>query len=80
MIGSDTPPVTEVIRDGENGLLVDFFSPEEVADRVDEVLNHPDRMQEIRDRARETIMTGYDLHTKCLPEQIGLIQEIGQVS
>lgn len=80
VLGSNTPPVTEVVRDRENGLLVDFFSPEEVADRVDEVLNHPDRMQEIRDKARETIMTGYDLKTKCLPEQIDLIQEIGQAS
>jgi glycosyltransferase involved in cell wall biosynthesis len=73
ILGSSTPPVMEVIRDGENGLLVDFFSPEAIADRVDEVLEHPDRMATLRENARATILAGYDL-AKLLPEHLEWIQ------
>lgn len=61
ILGSDTPPVTELIKDEENGLLVDFFSPIKIADRVDEILNHPTQMTKIRERARETIVQNYNL-------------------
>ena len=27
IVGSSLPPVQEVIRDGHNGVLADFFSP-----------------------------------------------------
>lgn len=55
VIASDTPPVLDVIEDGKNGLLVDFFSPRQIADRVDEVLDHPDHMAAIARAAREHV-------------------------
>jgi glycosyltransferase involved in cell wall biosynthesis len=61
ILGSNTPPVTEIIKYGKNGLLVDFFSPTAIADRVDEILAHPERMAEIRERARQTIVQKYNL-------------------
>ncbi len=78
VVGSRTPPVEEVITHGHNGLLVDFFKPHEIADVVEEVLKHPDRMQAIRTRARQTIIDHYDLHTVCLPAQLALIEAIAQ--
>lgn len=75
VIGSDTAPVTEVIRDGENGLLVDFFSPKQIAARVDEVLNHPTRMAEIRAKARETVLERYAL-SDLLPRHLQLIKDV----
>ncbi len=69
IVASNTAPVTEVIRDGENGLLVDFFSPQEIAERVDEVLERPESMAAIRQQARETILEHYDL-SKLLAEHL----------
>jgi glycosyltransferase involved in cell wall biosynthesis len=76
VVGSRTPPVEEVITDGENGLLVDFFKPLEIADAVDRVLDHPDRMQAIREQARKHIVEHYDLKTKCLPKHIKLVKTL----
>ena len=77
VIGSRTPPVEEVITDGENGLLVDFFSPDEMADRVDEALDHPDKMAPIRRAARQTVVDHYALD-HCLRQQIELIQDVAR--
>jgi glycosyltransferase involved in cell wall biosynthesis len=76
VLGSDTPSVTEVLRDGENGLLVDFFDQKGIADRIDEVLDHPDRMQALRDNARRTIVEQYDLRTVALPNYLKLIGRV----
>lgn len=74
VLGSNTAPVTEVIQEGVNGLLVDFFSPTAIADRVDEVFAHPNRMADLRATARETIQTRYDL-AKLLPQHLHWIQD-----
>ena len=76
IVGSATPPVEEVIVDGENGLLVDFFAPKEIADRVDAVLEHPDRMAKVRAGARQTIIERYDLRRICLPRHLKLMQNL----
>ena len=69
VVGSKTPPVQEVISDGENGLLVDFFSPKELADRVESVLDDPTHRQDLRTNARQTIIDRYNLAT-LLPQKI----------
>lgn len=74
VIGSNTSPVTEIIRDGENGLLVDFFNPKQIADRIDEVLDHPTGMAEIRKKARQTALERYAL-ADLLPKHLQLIQD-----
>ncbi|KZD06451.1 glycosyltransferase family 4 protein [Oceanibaculum pacificum] len=76
VIGSATTPVQEVIEDGVNGLLADFFSPSDIADKVDAVFDHPDRMAALRVAARQTIIDRYDLKRICLPAQLGLIDTL----
>jgi glycosyltransferase involved in cell wall biosynthesis len=77
VLGSDTGPVREVIKDGENGLLVDFFAPKQIADRIDEALDHPNRMADLRVKARQTILDGYDL-AKLLPKHLELIKQVAE--
>jgi glycosyltransferase involved in cell wall biosynthesis len=77
VVASRTPPVEEVITDRENGYLVDFFKPVEVAERVCEVLERPQDTLAVRERARRTVVENYDLKTVCLPKQLALINDRG---
>lgn len=54
VIGSNTAPVEEVLRHGENGLQVNFFSPTEIADSTLAVLSELERYRGLRQFARET--------------------------
>ena len=73
IVGSRTQPVEEVITDGENGLLVDIFDPQEIAQRVIDALADRQAFAAIRANARRTIVDQYDLRTICLPAQLRLL-------
>ena len=78
VIGSDTDPVREVIRDGDNGLLVDFFDTGGLADRICEALERgaDDETQSgRRARARQTALEGYS-QKKLLPQRAQLIAAV----
>ena len=76
VIGSRTPPVEEIIRDCGNGLLVDFFSSEEIAAHAIEALEDSRVHQTIRQNARLTILDDYDLRTICLPAHMSLLNAL----
>jgi glycosyltransferase involved in cell wall biosynthesis len=76
IVGSRTAPVEEVIRDGENGYLVDFFDIEALADRVSDMLLHRDQQERIRAAARQTVVERFDLETKCLPTYLALLRRL----
>jgi len=78
VIASRTAPVEEVIRDRDNGLLVDFFSPEEIAARVEEAVREPSAVEGLRRRARETVVERFDLKRLCLPAQSDLIERLAK--
>ena len=80
VVGSKTAPVEEVIRDCGNGLLVDFFSPEEIAARAIEALEDSRVYQTIRQNARLTIFDEYDLRTICLPAHMSLMNALARKS
>jgi glycosyltransferase involved in cell wall biosynthesis len=78
VVSSRTPPVEEVMRDGDNGVLVDFFDVEALADRIAGALarkeNTPSRS--IRAAARQTVVKDYDLNTVCLPAYLQLLRSL----
>lgn len=61
VIGSDTAPVREVITHEKNGLLVDFFTPSNIADAVDLALNKPNEMKKMRKAAQRYISEHYPI-------------------
>jgi glycosyltransferase involved in cell wall biosynthesis len=76
VVGSDTPPVREVIAHGENGLRVDFFDVDGLARTVADALAEPARFAPLRAAARRTAVERYDLKRVCLPRQLALIDAL----
>ncbi len=74
VVGSRTKPVEEVIEDGVNGRLTDFFDVEALADRVIECCAEPERFAPLRAAARQTVIERYDLNTVTLPAYRRLIE------
>jgi len=76
VIASGTEPVKEVIRDGENGLLFDFFDAKGIAAKIEATLGEPSAYEAVRARAREVIEKSLDLKRMCLPGQIKLVESV----
>ena len=72
VVGSDTPPVREVIRQGENGFLVDFFDAGAWSARLGEALARRNDMDDLRARGRETVKARFALGD-CVKRQFALI-------
>lgn len=60
VIGSNTQPVLEVIEDNKNGLLVDFFDVQKLAEKIEYALDNPVNVKEIKENARKTVLQNYD--------------------
>jgi glycosyltransferase involved in cell wall biosynthesis len=78
VIGSRTPPVLEVLREGENGLLVDFAEPEALGERIAHVFEAPQAFAHLGAQARRDVVARYDLRSVCLPQQLRLVQALAE--
>jgi len=76
VVGSRTPPVEEVIRHGENGILVDFFDTENIAAAVDDALARQAELTAMRQHARDSVVKSYDLKRVCLPAQLRMVEAL----
>lgn len=77
IVASDTAPVREVIKDGKNGFLVDFFKHKNLANKVCDILENKGKLQHIKDAARQTVLDNYSLK-KILPVYMSLIKEVAK--
>ena len=76
IVGSSTPPLEEVLRDGVNGVLAPFHDPSALAENVCQALADPGRFIPLRQEARRTVLENYDLKTICLPGHLGIIARL----
>ena len=75
LAASRTAPVEEVVRHNRNGLLVDFFSREELVRTLDAVLRAPRDFAPLRAAARRTVISRYRL-SACLERQAELLRDL----
>ncbi len=74
VVGSRTGPVEEVIRDSQNGRLVDFFDVGGWSKALIRALAEPDADDPLRANARATVLDRFDLHRVCLPRLVTFVE------
>ena len=74
VLASNTPPVREVIEDGKNGLLRDFFDVDGLADQTDKVLDAPQDFKHLGKVGIEMVRQRYSLDV-CLPRMMALYED-----
>jgi len=74
VLGSKTPPVQEMIRDGENGLLADLFDIEALAQQAVRVLRDPGEFRPLGRAAEQMIEENYSVQS-VLPQMIKLYEQ-----
>ena len=67
-------PVREMIRDGENGLLAEFFSAEAMAEKAVTVLRDPDAARPLGRAAERMIVDRYSLDA-VIPEMVRMYED-----
>lgn len=73
VLGSDTAPVREMIQDGENGLLADFFDANALAEKALSVLRDPDAARPMGRAAERMVTERYSLEA-VLPRMLELYE------
>ncbi len=77
IVGSDTEPVRELIDDGKNGLLVDFWNTDALVDRMVSVLENPGEFEHLKSSARNRIVNHY-AKDDLLPKYWDMITDVAE--
>ena len=76
IVGSDTAPVRDVVTDGENGLLNDFFDVPALSRTLLHALNDPQCFEPMRARARRSVEGRFDKDQVGVPAWLELVDEV----
>jgi glycosyltransferase involved in cell wall biosynthesis len=76
VIASDVAPIRPFIENERTGILVDFFSPAALAERIAEVVAHPTNYAEIGEAARRHVLANYDFQRVCYPQVIRVFNSV----
>lgn len=76
IIGSDTAPVREVVEDGANGVLNDFFDAPALTAAMVRAVREPEAFTAMRKAARATVVPRYDSRLTGVPAWLRLIDEL----
>ena len=74
VLASDTPPVREVIAAGRNGLLVDFFDAQAMAEQALDVLANPAQFADLGREAARRIQARHAMHV-AVPRLLKFLDE-----
>lgn len=76
MIGSETAPVLELLEDRRNGLTVDFFSAEQLAEAVTLALTDKKLGRSLRARSLAQARAEFSFHSSTFPRWQALIDKL----
>ena len=68
LVASDTAPVREIVEEGVNGRLFDFFDHKALVERVRETLADKAHSAEMAREGRRIALERYDFQSVCLPK------------
>lgn len=74
-MASDTPPVREMVRNGENGVLFDFFNVDALAELTNQLLDRRDEYKVLGRQATAIIREKFSVDV-CLPKMVELYQSV----
>lgn len=79
VLGSRTPPVEEMITDGQNGLLADFFDVDEFVTKAEAVLDDPAAHRPLGQAAERLVAEKYSLDV-VLPQMQAMYEDARRVN
>lgn len=75
IVATDTPGCREVVRNGENGLLVPVRSTVELADAIQNMIENPELRQKMGARGREIVVSEFAIE-KVISETMTVYKEL----